>query len=54
MKRLKDFSEHLGRAPDFWNPTSGACFAFWSDACPVETTLKLEDSIWQDYPGIWS
>ena len=37
MKRLEDFSEHLGRAPDVWNPTS--------DACLVETTPKLEDRI---------
>ena len=54
MKRLEDFSEHLGRALDPWNPTSGACFAFWSDACPAETPLKLEDSMWQNYPGSWS
>ena len=45
------FSERLGRALDLWKPTSGACFAFWSDACPAETTLKLDDSFWQDYPG---
>ena len=48
MKRLEYFSKRLGGALELWNPTSGACFAFWSDSCPAETTLKLEDSFWQD------
>tara|TARA_B100000676_G_scaffold310003_1_gene375249 strand:+ start:342 stop:569 length:228 start_codon:yes stop_codon:yes gene_type:complete len=51
MKRLEHISKRLGRALELWNPTSGACFAIWSDSCPAETTLKLEDSFWQDYPG---
>ena len=50
VKRLEDFLEHLARALDFWNLTSGECVPFLSDAYPAEAMLKLEDSIWQDYP----
>ena len=53
VKRLEDFFEHLGRALDLWNPTIGECVPFLSDAYPAPM-LKLEDSIWQGYPGSWS
>jgi peptidoglycan-N-acetylglucosamine deacetylase len=51
IKLLEDFFEHLQRAPDVWNPSSGGCAAYWADAYPASTTLKLEESIWRDYPG---
>jgi peptidoglycan/xylan/chitin deacetylase (PgdA/CDA1 family) len=50
-KLLEDFLAKLHQAPDLWNPTSGECAAYWADAYPAATTLKLEESIWQDYPG---
>jgi len=32
VKLLEDFFEHLQRAPDLWNPTSGECAAYWAQA----------------------
>ena len=46
--------EHLARALNLWNPTSGECVPFLSDAYPAEAMLQLEDSIGQGYPGRWS
>ncbi|MBG05646.1 MAG: hypothetical protein CMM59_16395 [Rhodospirillaceae bacterium] len=51
IKLLEDFFEHMDRAPNLWNPTSGDCAAYWAKAYPASMTLKLEESIWQDYPG---
>lgn len=47
---LDEFLAHVGRLPDVWNPTSAACAEYWQDTYPAQTTLKLEPSIWRDYP----
>ena len=46
--------EHLARALDLWNPTSGECGPFLSDAYSAEAMLKLKESIWQGCPESWS
>ena len=37
--------------PGVWNPTSAACARYWKATYPADETLKLEPSIWRDYPG---
>jgi hypothetical protein len=37
--------------PDLWNATSAECARHWSTTFPATTYLKLETSIWRDYPG---
>jgi peptidoglycan/xylan/chitin deacetylase (PgdA/CDA1 family) len=51
MAGLEDFLAHMTSLPDLWNPTGAECAAYWSAAYPAATTLRLERSIWQDYPG---
>ena len=51
---MEDFLEHLARALDLWNPTSGECGPFLSDAYSAEAMLKLKESIWQGCPESWS
>lgn len=41
----------LSQYPDLWNATGADCAAHWSQAFPPEKTLRLEPSIWADYPG---
>ena len=37
--------------PDLWNPTGAECARYWSTTYPAATHLRLEPSIWKDYPG---
>jgi peptidoglycan-N-acetylglucosamine deacetylase len=49
--RLEEFLDLVRRLPDVWHATSHACAQHWARTFPPETHLKLEPSIWQDYPG---
>lgn len=51
IKLLEDFLAHMRASAGVWNPTGGQCAEYWLDAYPASTTLKLEPSIWKDYPG---
>ncbi|HZT47680.1 MAG TPA: polysaccharide deacetylase family protein [Hyphomicrobiaceae bacterium] len=51
MELLEDFLDDMTRLPDLWNPTGSECAGYWTAAYPAATHLKLEPSIWQDYPG---
>ena len=51
LQVLSDFLSHMRGRPDLWNPTGGECARYWSETYPAATHLKLEPSIWQDYPG---
>ncbi len=51
MKLLEDFLDDMTRLPDLWNPTGSECAGYWTATYPAATHLKLEPSIWQDYPG---
>lgn len=48
---LDRFLGHMRAMPNIWNPTSSECAAHWVGAFPKDEYLKLEPSIWVDYPG---
>jgi peptidoglycan/xylan/chitin deacetylase (PgdA/CDA1 family) len=51
MHVLEEFLEHVSSFPDLWNPTGADCARHWQVHYPQATHLKLESSIWKDYPG---
>ena len=51
MRLLETLFSHLQDFPDLWNPTAAQCAHYWQARYPVSTTLRLEPSIWQNYPG---
>jgi peptidoglycan/xylan/chitin deacetylase (PgdA/CDA1 family) len=51
LQLLDDFLLYLRGRPGLWNPTGAECARWWLATYPASTTLKLEPSIWQDYPG---
>ena len=50
MAGLEDFFDHMTSLPDLWNPTGAECARYWAATYPAATHLKLEPSIWKDYP----
>jgi peptidoglycan-N-acetylglucosamine deacetylase len=50
MAGLEAFLEYMTSLPDLWNPTGAECAQYWTTTYPA-ATLKLEESIWRDYPG---
>jgi peptidoglycan/xylan/chitin deacetylase (PgdA/CDA1 family) len=51
LKLLEDFLSRMRDLPGIWNPTAGETANYWLQNYPKETALKLEPSIWKDYPG---
>jgi peptidoglycan/xylan/chitin deacetylase (PgdA/CDA1 family) len=51
LQLLEDFFTHMRSHPGLWNPTGALCIRHWKQTFPTSTHLKLEPSIWQDYPG---
>jgi hypothetical protein len=51
MRLLAALFSHLQAVPGLWNPTAAQCAHYWQTYYPARTTLHLEPSIWQDYPG---
>ncbi len=51
MAGLEEFLGYMASLPDLWNPTGAECARYWADTYPAATHLKLEPSIWNDYPG---
>ncbi len=51
LQLLEDFLTYLRSLPALWNPTSAECARHWTVSFPASTHLRLEPSIWQDYPG---
>jgi peptidoglycan/xylan/chitin deacetylase (PgdA/CDA1 family) len=51
MRLLETLFSHLQDFPGTWNPTALQCARYWQAHYPASTTLHLEPSIWQDYPG---
>lgn len=51
MGGLEAFLAHMADLPDLWNATGTECAGYWSKTYPAATSLKLEPSIWKDYPG---
>jgi len=51
LQLLEDFLAHMRSFPGVWTPTGSACARWWLDNYPADRTLRLEPSIWRDYPG---
>jgi peptidoglycan-N-acetylglucosamine deacetylase len=51
LRMLDTFLTLLTGFPLLWNATGAECARYWSAHYPMHTHLRLEPSIWQDYPG---
>ncbi|MDP6830085.1 MAG: polysaccharide deacetylase family protein [Alphaproteobacteria bacterium] len=51
LKLLEDFLAHMRGFPDVWNATGAEIANHWQENYPASSHLRLEESIWQDYPG---
>jgi peptidoglycan-N-acetylglucosamine deacetylase len=51
LQLLDEFLSYLRSFPDLWNPTGEECARYWLETYPASRYLRLEPSIWQDYPG---
>lgn len=51
LQLLEQFLDHARGLPGLWYATSAACAQHWTAAFPAATHLRLEPSIWRDYPG---
>lgn len=51
LELLERFLDEKLRRPDLWIATGAEIAAHWRQYFPPETHLKLEPSIWKDYPG---
>jgi len=51
LQLLEDFLAYLGGFPGLWNPTGSECARYWLETYPASSYLRLEPSIWRDYPG---
>jgi peptidoglycan/xylan/chitin deacetylase (PgdA/CDA1 family) len=51
LQLLDEFLAHALRHPGLWNPTAAECARHWKATYPKESHLRLEPSIWKDYPG---
>ncbi|MEJ0018614.1 MAG: polysaccharide deacetylase family protein [Acetobacteraceae bacterium] len=51
VQMLEEFLTLVREFPDVWNPTSGECARYWSEAYPQDQHLRLAPSIWRDHPG---
>jgi len=51
LQLLDEFLSHVDSKPGVWKATAAACATHWKSLYPAATSLKLEDSVWKDYPG---
>jgi hypothetical protein len=51
LHMLEQFLDHARALPELWYATSVDCARHWTQTFPATTHLRLEPSIWQDYPG---
>ncbi|MEE9254951.1 MAG: polysaccharide deacetylase family protein [Pseudomonadales bacterium] len=51
LELLKDFLAHMHDCPGVWNATGAQVADYWLDTYPASSHLRLEPSVWQDYPG---
>ena len=51
LQMLDEFLAELRGYPSLWNPTAAECARYWLKTYPAGTHLRLEPSIWHDYPG---
>jgi peptidoglycan/xylan/chitin deacetylase (PgdA/CDA1 family) len=48
---LDNLLSYVQSQPNIWNPTAVECARYWKKKYPQDKYLKLEPSIWKDYPG---
>jgi peptidoglycan/xylan/chitin deacetylase (PgdA/CDA1 family) len=51
LQLLEEFFTHMRGFPGVWNPTSSECSRHWQATYPAAEYLRLEPSVWRDYPG---
>ena len=51
LELLDRFLAHMRGFPGVWVATGAECARHWRTTFPAETHLRLEPSIWKDYPG---
>jgi len=51
LAMLENMILHIKGFPGVWNPTGSECVRYWKAKYPASSFLKLEKSIWKDYPG---
>ena len=51
LELLTEFLAHVCDCTGVWNATGTQVADYWLDTYPASTHLRLEPSIWQDYPG---
>lgn len=51
LQMLEDFVAHMRELPELWIATGAECARHWQATFPAETHLRLEESVWRDYPG---
>jgi len=51
VQMLDDFLAFMRGFPGLWNATGAEVAAWWQQAFPAHTHLRLEPSVWKDYPG---
>ena len=51
LQLLDEFLAYLRGFPGLWNPTGEECARYWLTTYPASAYLRLEPSIWRDYPG---
>lgn len=51
MALLDAFLAEAMSFSDVWNATGSACASYWRNAYPASEFLRLEPSVWKDYPG---
>ena len=48
---LAEFLAYVHGFPGVWHATGTECARYWAGTYPAETHLRLEPSVWRDYPG---
>jgi hypothetical protein len=51
LEILEEIILYIKMFPAIWNPTGSECARYWKEKYPASSSLKLEKSIWRDYPG---
>jgi peptidoglycan-N-acetylglucosamine deacetylase len=51
LQLLEEFLVHVRGFPGVWNPCSAECAKYWKATYGAAEHLRLEPSLWRDYPG---
>jgi len=51
LEILENILHYINGFPNVWNATGSEIARYWKERYPSSSALKLEESIWEDYPG---